>query len=83
MSSLGVRSRTLEDGWPCQRLRLAFGLILFFFFELFIGRQLPFALAVIALGIGVASFVSAMRAINEWKLTARLTAVMQALEQGT
>ena len=33
-----VKDLITEEGWPCQRLRIAFSLILFCFFELLIGR---------------------------------------------
>ena len=56
-----------EEGWPCQRLRTAYGLILFFFFETTIGRHLPELLTFVMLGAGIALFVSAQAAIRDWK----------------
>lgn len=76
-----ARSRDLEEGWPCQRLRLGFGLLLFFFFEVTIGRKLPPAFAGVMLGLGVASLVSAASAIATWRQSAQLASILQALEQ--
>src|SRR5688572_26220870 len=70
-----------EEGWPCQRLRIAFSLILFFFFETLIGKQLGFVIAVLALGIGIACLASAMQAIQRWKLGAQLALIREAFDQ--
>lgn len=71
-ADLELEARVDEEGWPCQRLRLAYASILFFFFEVMIGRHLPGAMPILALGIGIACLVSAMQAIREWQLQARL-----------
>ncbi|MCK6545110.1 hypothetical protein L6R52_04525 [Myxococcota bacterium] len=64
-----------ERGWPCQRLRLGFGLVLFFVFEVTIGRKLPNVLPLLALGLGVGSLVSALFAIRHWLLTMKLASI--------
>lgn len=71
-----------EAGWPCVRLRTAFALILFFFFEVLIGRKLPPLMPALALGLGSVFFVSAMTAIRQWKLAAQLALIQQAIEHG-
>jgi hypothetical protein len=73
--------RTLEEGWPIQRLRIAFALILFYFFETMIGKQMGFAIAIIALGLGIASLVSAMQAIKEWQDNARIHLIQEAINE--
>ena len=70
-----------EEGWPCQRLRIAFSLILFYFFETLIGKQLGPVIAIVALGIGLASLASAMQAIKKWKLESRLALIQQAIDR--
>ena len=55
----------LEDEWPVQRLRLAIGGILFFVFELLIGRRLPTQLAYMSLGLGCAAAVSSVYTVRE------------------
>lgn len=69
----------LEEGWPIQRLRIAFALILFYFFETLIGKSLGFAIAIIALGTGIACLVSAMQAIKEWQDKARIALLQEAI----
>jgi hypothetical protein len=69
-----------EEGWPCQRLRIAFSLILFFFFEIFIGKKLPEVMPYLSLGIGISLLVSAMDAIRKWKVAMRIALIRDALE---
>lgn len=64
-----------EEGWPCQRLRIGFSLILFFFFETLIGKQLPYVMALLALGLGIACLASAVSAIQRWKFQQQLAVV--------
>lgn len=78
-ASLHPIERVAED-WPCQRLRMGWSLVLFFVFEMTIGQKLPQVLPILALGLGVASLVSAMYAIRTWKLKARLAIIQEALE---
>ena len=81
MSKNMVRVQSIEEGWPCQRLRLAFGLILFFFFETLIGKKLPEFMPMLCLGIGIASFVSAMNQIRTWQMKARIFLIQEAIDQ--
>jgi hypothetical protein len=76
-----VKDLITEEGWPCQRLRLAFSLILFCFFELFIGRKLPYPMPYISLGLGVALLVNAMAAIQKWKLATQIALIQDAIER--
>ena len=71
---------TWERGWPCQRLRLGWAMILFFFFEVLIGKQLPEVMPFMILGVGLSLLVSAMMAIREWKLEAQLHMIQEALD---
>lgn len=64
-----------ERGWPCQRLRLGFGLVLFFLFEVTIGRKLPNVLPLLALGVGAACLVSGAFAVRSWLLTMKLASI--------
>jgi hypothetical protein len=70
-----------EKGWPMQRLRMGWSLILFFFFETQIGRQLPLVIPILSFGLGVACLVSATRAIREWKLNAQIAVLVDALDR--
>ena len=70
-----------EEGWPCQRLRVGWSLVLFFLFETTIGQKLPEAMPYLALGLGLASLLSAMYAIRTWKLKAQIALIQDALEQ--
>lgn len=70
-----------EERWPCQRLRMAFSLILFFFFEVLIGKKLPEPIPFLALGLGLVAFASAVSAIREWKLAMQLVLIQDALER--
>jgi hypothetical protein len=67
----GVNPIDLEESWPVQRLRLGWALVLFYFFEVHIGQQLPKVLPLFALGLGVACLVSAMTAIRDARLRIR------------
>lgn len=67
-------------GWPCQRLRLGFGSVLFFFFETLIGKALPIVLPFIILGVGVGALLSAFQAIRTWRFEARLALVRAAIK---
>lgn len=80
-SATDVRDLIPEEGWPCQRLRMGWSLVLFFFFETLIGKSLPEIMPVLALGLGVACLVSAMKAIREWKLNAQIAILMDALDR--
>lgn len=64
-----------EHGWPCQRLRLGLGLVLFFVFEVTIGQKLPNPLPLLALSLGAASLVSALFAIRTWLVTMKLASI--------
>jgi hypothetical protein len=77
----GPQNVISEEGWPCQRLRMAFSLILFFFFERLIGKQLPEVMPFIALGLGIACLASAMTAIQRWRLHAQLAVVKASIDQ--
>lgn len=77
---LGIEKGISDEGWPCQRLRLANGLLLFFAFEVLIGKQLPTPMAYMLLGLGLASLVSAIIAIRSWKLDAQINLIKQALD---
>ena len=81
MRATGQKISNLERGWPCQRLRLGWALILFYFFETLIGQQLPLALPVMMLGLGIACLVSAMFAIREWKMEAQLAILQDAIDR--
>jgi hypothetical protein len=80
-SGTDVKALITEEGWPCQRLRIAFSLILFFFFELFIGRRLPDLAPYISLALGIALLVSAMGAIRHWKLNMQLLLIQDAIDR--
>lgn len=71
----------LEKGWPCQRLRMGWALVLFFVFEVTIGKQLPEAMPFMSLGLGLAFLGSAMYAIREWKLKAQIALIQDALDR--
>src|SRR5687767_4264925 len=73
--------RPLEEGWPCQRLRVAFGLILFFFFEILLGKKLPEVMPILCLGFGIACLASAISAIRSWKMNAQLSLIQDALSK--
>ena len=53
------------DDWPTQRLRLGWALILFFAFEMTIGRRLPPVLAYLVLSAGIALLASAGQSIRQ------------------
>ena len=70
---------TSEVHWPCQRLRIGFGAVLFFLFETLIGQQLPESLRFMILGLGVACLISAYQAIRTWRLLASLEVLKLAI----
>lgn len=65
-------------GWPCQRLRLGYGLTLFFLFEVTLGQKLPMEWAFACLGLGLACLVSAFRRIRAWKFEVKLAQIRAA-----
>lgn len=70
---------SLEERWPCWRLRIAFASILFFLFEVTIGKQLPPSIVGIILGVGTACAVSSFFAIREAKLSAQVDSIRRAI----
>jgi hypothetical protein len=70
-----------ERGWPCQRLRVGWALVLFFFFEVLLGQKLPLVMPYLMLGIGLALLVSAQLAIRDWQHSVRLALVRDAIER--
>jgi hypothetical protein len=70
-----------EEGWPCQRLRIAFALILFYFFETLIGKQLGTVIAIVALALGLACLASAVQAIKKWREQAQIALIRDALDR--
>ncbi|MFO0725095.1 MAG: hypothetical protein U1E65_15045 [Myxococcota bacterium] len=72
-------SRENGEGWPCQRLRFAIGAILFFTFEITIGRQLPRSMMYVLLGMGIASMVSAIEAMRIYRHDLQLELVRRAM----
>ena len=81
MRSLERTEWSWDCGWPCQRLRVGWALVLFFFFERLIGQQLPEVMPFLMLGMGVALLASAMFAIREWKLEAQLALIQDAIDR--
>lgn len=75
-----IESTSEEYGWPCQRLRLGIGALLFTLFEVTIGRQLPGILVAMILGLGVGCLVSAMAALQDVRLRMQLEVIREALE---
>jgi hypothetical protein len=76
-----ARGLVTEDGWPALRLRIAFSLILFCFFELFIGKRLPEVTPYVSFGLGVFMLGWAMNAIQEWKLKAQIALIKDAIDR--
>ncbi len=70
-----------EEGWPVQRLRMGWALVLFFVFEILIGRSLPQIMPILALAIGVVCLASAMMTIRERRLDARIAERVDALDR--
>lgn len=56
--------KSVDEAWPCQRLRIGWALVLFFLFEVTLGRQLPEVMPYLALGLGLALLGSALYAIR-------------------
>jgi hypothetical protein len=71
---------SVAEAWPCQRLRMGWGLVLFFLFEVTLGRRLPEVLPYLALGLGLALLGSALYAIRVWRLKAQIALIMEALD---
>jgi len=69
-----------ESGWPCQRLRLGYGLVSFFGFEVTYGQKLPEVLPFLMLGLGLALLVSAYQSIRHWKLATKIALIQEAIE---
>lgn len=70
-----------EEGWPCQRLRIGYGLILFFFFETFIGQTLGPVMPILMLGGGIACLASAVQAIRDWQQSSKIAVLVRALDE--
>lgn len=61
--SLAVGGLTTPE-WPSQRLRLGWGLVLFYVFERLVGRTLPDVVPYLALGLGIGALASAFISIR-------------------
>lgn len=72
---------TDDRGWPCQRLRLGWALVMFFFFETLVGQQLPIVMPYLMLGIGLGCLGSAVFAIRDWKMAEQLALIQDALDR--
>lgn len=70
-----------ERGWPCQRLRLGIGALIFFAFEVLIGRKLPVPMTMLIPAIGVASLVSARGALMSYKLQYQIALIEEAFRE--
>ncbi|MBK6688451.1 MAG: hypothetical protein IPG45_28515 [Deltaproteobacteria bacterium] len=70
-----------ERGWPVQRLRMGWSLVLFFFFETLLGKQLPIVMAYLALGAGLTLLGWASLAIRDWKMQTQLALIQEALDR--
>jgi hypothetical protein len=68
-----------EYGWPCQRLRLGIGLLLFTIFELSVAKQLPVMFVALLFAMGVASLISAALTLQDVKLRMQFGAVADAI----
>jgi len=68
-----------EYGWPCQRLRLGIGLLLFTIFELSVAKQLPVLFVGLLFAMGVASLISAALSLQDVKLRMQFGAVAEAI----
>ncbi len=71
-----------EDVWPVQRIRFALGAILFFTFEVTIGKQLPRPMVYLLLGMGIASMASAIEAMRAYKLQHQVELIQRAVLKG-
>jgi hypothetical protein len=67
-----------DAGWPCQRVRLAIGCLLFFLFEVTIGQKLPPPITLLILGLGLVSGWSAFDAIKSYKQRLQLDVIRRA-----
>ncbi len=70
-----------ERGWPCQRLRVGIGALVFFAFEVLVGRKLPVPMTMMIPAIGVASLMSARSALQAWKLQYQIELIEEAFRQ--
>lgn len=70
-----------EKGWPCQRLRLGIGALIFFAFEVLIGKQLPVPMTMMIPAVGVASLMSARSALMTYKLQYQIALIEDAFRQ--
>ena len=61
--------------------RALLSLVLFFFFETLIGKQLPIAMPYLALGLGLALLGWATLAIREWRMQAQLAMIQEVLDR--
>jgi hypothetical protein len=68
-----------EEGWPCQRLRLGVGALLFVLFEITIGHSLPPVLTGMIFALGLGSMISAHLAIFDWRDKAKLRILQEAM----
>lgn len=68
-----------EDGWPCQRIRLAVGALAFFAIEKTLGPTLPAVMLYLVLGLALACAASAVLAVRAWRLEAQLFVLQEAL----
>jgi hypothetical protein len=75
-----VDVNTILEAWPVQRLRMGWALVLFYFFEVHIGKQLPIAMPFLALGLGIACLVSATVAIREMRLQAEIADRVRSID---
>lgn len=78
---MGEHLTIREDGWPCQRVRLAIGVLLFFVFEVTIAQQLPTIIMLPILGIGVGCAISAFYAIRSFKIEAEVDMIMDSIKR--
>jgi hypothetical protein len=80
MTSFGDADSILES-WPVQRLRMGWALVLFYFFEVHIGKSLPQVMPFVALGLGIACLVSASLSIREMKLEAEIADRVRSIDR--
>lgn len=73
--------KSIDAMWPCQRIRLAFGALLFFIFEVTIGKQLPMLMTYLILGLGMTCAVSAFFALRSFKLQYQLDRIKSAFQE--
>ena len=71
----------VAEGWPCQRLRVGYGLVLFALIELLLLGKLPTVLPFMMLGLGSACLISAWSAVRAWRLETQLAMIKDALSK--